>query len=69
MALPLGWLLAWVMIHIINKRSFGWTLQMTVPAEVLWQALAVAVGAALIAGIYPAARIARTPPAIVLRED
>jgi len=68
-ALPLGWLLAWVMIHVINKRSFGWTLQMTVPAEVLWQALAVAVGAALIAGIYPAARIARTPPAIVLRED
>jgi len=68
-ALPLGWLLAWVMIHVINKRSFGWTLQMTVPAEVLWQALAVAVGAALIAGIYPAARIARTPPAVVLRED
>jgi len=68
-ALPLGWLLAWVMIHVINKRSFGWTLQMTVPAEVLWQALAVAVGAALIAGIYPAARIARTPPAIVLREN
>ena len=68
-ALPLGWLLAWVMIHVINKRSFGWTLQMTVPGEVLWQALAVAVGAALIAGIYPAARIARTPPAIVLRED
>ncbi len=69
LALPLGWLLAWVMIHVINKRSFGWTLQMTVPAEVLWQALLVAVGAALIAGIYPAARIARTPPAIVLRED
>lgn len=68
-ALPLGWLLAWVMIHVINKRSFGWTLQMTVPGEVLWQALAVAVGAALIAGIYPAARIARTPPAIVLREN
>lgn len=68
-ALPLGWLLAWVMVHVINKRSFGWTLQLTVPADVLWQALAVAVGAGLVAGIYPAARIARTPPAVVLRED
>ena len=68
-ALPLGGLLAWVMIHVINKRAFGWTLQMTVPAEVIWQAALVAVGAALIAGIYPAARIAKTPPAIILRED
>jgi len=69
MALPLGWLLAWLMIHVINKRSFGWTLQMTVPSDVLIQAFAVAVAAAIVAGLYPALRIARTPPIVIMRED
>lgn len=68
-ALPLGWLLAWLMIHVINKRSFGWTLEMVVPSSVLMQAFAVAMAAALLAGLYPAARIARTPPVVVMRED
>jgi len=27
-AMPLGYSLAWILIYVINVRSFGWTLQM-----------------------------------------
>ncbi len=69
LAVPLGLGLAWVMIHVINKRSFGWTLQMHVPMDILLQAIALAMIAALLAGLYPAARIARLSPAAALREQ
>ena len=69
LALPLGLGLAWVMIHVINKRSFGWTLQMHVPLEILLQAVALAITAALLAGLYPALRIAQLSPAAALREE
>jgi len=69
LAVPLGLFLAWVMIDVINKRSFGWSLQMSVPPAVLLQALAIAVIAALLAGIIPARRMAATSPAVALREE
>ncbi len=69
LAIPLGLGLAWVMVHVINKRSFGWTLQMHVPPEILLQALALAIIAALLAGLWPAARIAQLPPVAALREE
>ncbi len=69
LALPVGLALAWVMIFVINRRSFGWTLVMEVPPTVLGQAFLVAVAAALMAGLVPAARTARTVPAGLLREE
>lgn len=69
LALPLGWVMAAVMVHVVNKRSFGWTLQMRLPPVTFAQAVAVAVVAALLAGLYPAWRMARTEPALALREE
>lgn len=69
LAVPLGLFLAWVMIDVINKRSFGWSLQMTVPPGILLQAVGVAVLAGLLAGVLPARRMAATPPAVALREE
>jgi len=69
LALPLGIVLSVVMIHVVNKRSFGWTLDMRVGPEVLLQALGLALLGALLAGIYPAWRMARTPPAAALRGE
>jgi putative ABC transport system permease protein len=69
LSLPLGYALAYVLVFVINKRSFGWTLQLTVSADILLQALALAVGAALLAGLYPAWSMAQARPATALRDD
>ena len=58
-----------VMVQVINRRSFGWTLEMAVAPEVLLQAVALSLVAALLAGVYPAWRMARTSPAAALREE
>jgi putative ABC transport system permease protein len=69
LAIPLGIVLALVLILVINRRSFGWTLQVHLDPMILAHAVLLAVGAALLAGLYPAWRMARTPPALALRED
>ena len=69
LAMPTGLALAAILIYIINLRSFGWTLTMQMqPAEFL-QAFAVALSAALLAGLYPAWRMGRLQPAIALRAE
>lgn len=67
-ALPTGLLLGGLLIHVINQRSFGWSMQTVVPAELLASGLGTAVLAALAAGAYPAWRMSRVLPAAALRE-
>jgi putative ABC transport system permease protein len=69
LALPTGLALAMVLIFIINRRSFGWTMQLFADPVVFAQALALAVIAALLAGIYPAIRMGRMAAAEALRGE
>ncbi|HEY0554710.1 MAG TPA: FtsX-like permease family protein [Thermoanaerobaculia bacterium] len=69
LSLPVGMTLAAVMIYVINRRSFGWTIRMELAPAVLLQALLLALAAALLAGLYPAFKMARTSPALALREE
>jgi putative ABC transport system permease protein len=69
LAMPTGYTLSFILIYIINRRSFGWTLQMQVGAEPFLMALAVAVTAALVAGIYPAYRMSKMLTAEALRYE
>ena len=64
-----GLALAWVLIAVINKQSFGWTIRMTVPVGVLLQAGVLALGAAWIAGYLPARWAARQPLGEGLRDE
>jgi putative ABC transport system permease protein len=64
-----GLMLALVLIHVINKQSFGWTIQMTVPGGVILQAVGLALTAALVAGYWPARWAARQPVIEGLREE
>jgi putative ABC transport system permease protein len=66
LALPVGVVLALVLIFVINRRSFGWTLQLEIAPAILLQAVLLAVGAALLAAIYPAWRMSAMalPPAV-----
>jgi len=69
LAMPTGFALAVVLIFIINRRSFGWTMQLYADPLVFIQALALAVVAALLAGVYPAIRMGRMAAAEALRGE
>lgn len=69
LAVPMGIALSVVMIFVVNKRSFGWTLNMEIGPEVLLQAVGLALVGALLAGLYPAWKMARTSPALALRGE
>jgi putative ABC transport system permease protein len=69
LAAPLGLAMAWAMVNVINRRSFGWSFEMVVGVAPFAQALAVGIGAALLAGMYPAWRMAALAPADALREE
>ncbi|MEO0540291.1 MAG: ABC transporter permease, partial [Cyanobacteria bacterium P01_A01_bin.105] len=68
-AMPLGYGLAWILIYVINVRSFGWTLQMQIQPSYFWQAWMVAVIAALLAGVYPAWRLGNMVIATAIRQE
>jgi putative ABC transport system permease protein len=69
LAIPTGYALALILIYIINRRSFGWTLQMQIQPEPFLFALIVAVLAALLAGLYPAFRLGRLMAAEAIRYE
>jgi putative ABC transport system permease protein len=68
-AMPLGLIMAWVLIKVINRRAFGWQIDMAVAPDILVSSLVFAVGASLLAGVYPAWRAAQSQPAVVMREE
>jgi putative ABC transport system permease protein len=69
LAIPTGLLLAAVLIFVINRRAFGWSLPFEVNPLLLLETLALAICAALLAGLYPIWRMARARPAEALRME
>ncbi len=69
LGLPGGVALAAILIFLINRAYFGWTIQPHVP----WGELAVQAGAilaaAVAASVYPALRASRTPASELSRDD
>jgi putative ABC transport system permease protein len=69
LSIPMGIALAAGLIFAVNRRSFGWSMEMQLIPGVLLEALALAVVAALVAGIYPAIKMASSSAAEALREE
>ncbi|WP_170330195.1 ABC transporter permease [Ruegeria arenilitoris] len=67
LALPLGLVLAWALLAVINVQAFGWRLPMYLfPTD--WAYLfALTLLAAFVAAALPALRLLRLPPADLLR--
>ena len=66
-ALPLGLILAWVLLSVINVEAFGWKLPMFLfPVEWL-RLLGLAWIAAVIAAAVPAFKLARIKPSELLK--
>ena len=54
---------------VINRRAFGWQIDLHLTAAQFTDALWLALAAALAAGVYPAWRSARAPLVHGLREE
>lgn len=69
LSLPLGIVEALVLIYVVNRRSFGWTMQLSIEPAYLVQAVLLSLAAALLAGVYPSIKIAAASPAAALKEE
>lgn len=68
-AIPAGLLTAVLLITVINRRAFGWLIDLHITPTQFANAFGVAMVAALLAGLYPAWRAARAPLASDIREE
>ncbi len=69
LAIPTGYVLSLILVYVINRRSFGWTLQISIQSGAFFEAILISVLAALLAGIYPAWRMSRRAAGEVIRND
>lgn len=69
MAIPVGWILSLVLTYVINKQSFGWTIIYSIEPIYFLQALALSIGSALLAGLYPIWRSSQIRPVDALRME
>lgn len=65
----LGALLSLILIYVINKQSFGWTIQFHWPVAVLAGAITLVYAATVLTGLYPARIAVRLNPIEVVHED
>jgi putative ABC transport system permease protein len=68
-ALPAGVLTGILLIEVINRRAFGWQIDLHLSPAQFGNALVLSISAALIAGLYPAWRTGRAPIATEVREE
>jgi putative ABC transport system permease protein len=67
--LMLGILLSLILIFVVNKQSFGWTIQFHWPIAMLFLALTGVYGATVLAGLYPARIAVHMNPIEVIHEE
>jgi putative ABC transport system permease protein len=67
LALPLGLLVAWCLIAIVNVKAFGWRLPFHVFPLQLAKLLGVAFMTSLLASLLPVLRLARMQPANLVK--
>jgi putative ABC transport system permease protein len=67
--MALGFALSLILIFVINKQSFGWTIRFHWPVTILLGALMVVYVATVLAGLYPAQIAVRLNPLEVVHEE
>jgi putative ABC transport system permease protein len=67
LALPLGLLVAWCLIAVVNVKAFGWRLPFHVFPLQLLELLGVAMVASAVAATIPVIKLARMQPAALVK--
>lgn len=67
--IALGLALSLILIYVINKQSFGWTIRFHWPVALLLGALTIVYAATVLAGLYPARVAVRLNPIEVVHEE
>jgi putative ABC transport system permease protein len=65
----LGYFLSLILVFVINKQSFGWTIRFHWPVAVILGALSVVYVATILSGLYPARVAVRLNPLEVIHEE
>jgi putative ABC transport system permease protein len=65
----LGMALSLVLIYVVNKQSFGWTIQFHPPFLLLAGALLLVWAVTVLAGVYPARFASRLQPSEAMHEE
>jgi putative ABC transport system permease protein len=69
LGLALGYVMSLVLVYVINKQSFGWTIQFHWPVAVLLASLSAVYVATLLAGLFPARLAVRLDPIEAVYEE
>ncbi|HXJ05222.1 MAG TPA: FtsX-like permease family protein [Candidatus Acidoferrum sp.] len=67
--LALGFALSLVLIYVINRQFFGWTIRFHWPVAILLGAISVVYAATVLAGLYPAQVAVRLNPLEAVHEE
>ena len=67
LALPLGLMVAWCLIAVVNVKAFGWRLPFHVFPLQLAELLLVAMAASLLAAVIPVLKLARLQPVALIK--
>jgi putative ABC transport system permease protein len=65
----LGYFLSLILVYVINKQSFGWTIRFHWPVSVLLGGLTAIYVATVLAGLYPARLAVRLDPLEAVHEE
>jgi putative ABC transport system permease protein len=69
LGLALGVALSLLLVFVVNKQSFGWTIQFHPPFALLGVALLLVWCVTVLAGLYPARVAARLNPIDVVHDE
>jgi putative ABC transport system permease protein len=67
--IAMGYVLSWILIYVINKQSFGWTIEFHAPVRTIVISCAITTLAAVVAGVIPSRLAARIDLAAAVKTE
>ncbi|WP_373531438.1 FtsX-like permease family protein [Vampirovibrio sp.] len=67
--MAVGFALSFLLVYVINKQSFGWTIRFELPWVFLLQSFALVMFTSIVSGIIPARLAAKTPAPQVIKTE